>query len=219
MWRRGRTRIRSMKSILWTNSESDQLHVLDRWWNYFETLPVCENQSSSTGAWNKQKERNYQGYGGLQCLCVQVNKKIKKIIFNQNVLGNCTKSRRTRHNCLRKYYWIIYKLYKWRSWTNLNVLTAKRNNHILSFSIWFWAPISEVLLFPHLPTSNLPLRPELTTTFAFLSAKISIRSKYSLSCYFTTGSTFWWQVNFTKENQCATALKAGKEHKTGKYIF
>ena len=102
-----------------------------------------------------------------------MNKKIKKIIFNQNVLGNCTKSRRTRHNCLRKYYWIIYKLYKWRSWTNLNVLTAKRNNHILSFSIWFWAPISEVLLFLHLPTSSLPLRPELTTTFAFLSAKIS----------------------------------------------
>ena len=48
---------------------------------------------------------------------------------------------------------------------------------------------------------------------------VSIRSKYSLSCYFTTGSTFWWQVNFTKENQCATALKAGKEHKTGKDIF
>ena len=70
-----------------------------------------------------------------------------------------------------------------------------------------WAPISKVLRFP--PFQLKPDHPTAINThppkYSFLwniSLKYQqyfpLHPKYSLSCYFSTDSTFWWQVNFTK---------------------
>ena len=88
-----------------------------------------------------------------------------------------------------------------------------------------WAPISKVLQF-----HSVQLQPYHSThsnthqTFFYPENILSLSSyplsKYSPLCYFIgTDFTFWWQVNLTKENQCTTAPKAWKEHKTGKRCF
>ena len=134
------------------------------------------------GSRNQQEEGDHKGYGRLQCLCIQVT-----FLLNVNIISKPNSFQEIVRNW-EGYYTTVHVR---RSCTN-NIWETKKSG-AAQFKLK-WAPISKLLQFHSFQVLEQPTPPH---QYKHSSSEENIfRSKYSLSCYFTTDSTFWWQVNF-----------------------